>query len=88
MVMSNFNNRNSSLNNNLYNIFSQYLGMGANPQQIFQNMIASNPQIQVALNQMQQSGLSSKDYVLQYAKQNNIDITPMINMLSQRGIRL
>lgn len=88
MVMSNFNNRNSSLNNNLYNIFSQYLGMGSNPQQIFQNMIASNPQIQVALNQMQQSGLSSKDYVLQYAKQNNIDITPMINMLSQRGIRL
>lgn len=88
MVMSNFNNNNQSLNNNLYNIFSQFLGMGVNPQQIFQNMIATNPQIQVALNQMQQSGLSPRDYAMQYAKQNNIDITPMINMLNNRGIKL
>lgn len=78
----------NNIPNNLYNVFSQIIGMGNNPQQIFQNMINNNPQIQVVLNQMQQSGLSSKDYALQFAKQNNIDINPMIDMLQKRGIRL
>jgi len=79
---------NNNIPNNLYNVFSQIIGMGNTPQQIFQNMINNNPQIQVVLNQMQQSGLSSKDYALQFAKQNNIDINPMIEMLQKRGIRL
>lgn len=74
--------------NNIYNMLSQMLGMGNNPQQIFQNMINTNPQMQIIFNQMQQSGLSPKEYALQYAKQNNININPMIQMLSQRGIKL
>lgn len=79
---------NNNIPNNLYNVFSQIIGMGNNPQQIFQNMINNNPQLQVVLNQMQQSGLSSKEYALQFAKQNNININPMIEMLQKRGIRL
>lgn len=79
---------NNNIPNNLYNVFSQIIGMGNNPQQIFQNMINNNPQLQVVLNQMQQSGLSPKEYALQFAKQNNININPMIEMLQKRGIRL
>ena len=74
--------------NNFYNFFTQMLGMGNTPQQIFQNMINTNPQMQVVLNQMQQSGLSPRQYALQYAKQNNINIEPMVQMLQQRGIKL
>ena len=79
---------NNNIPNNPYNLFSQIIGMGNNPQQIFQNMINNNPQLQVVLNQMQQSGLSPKEYALQFAKQNNININPMIEMLQKRGIRL
>ncbi len=79
---------NNNIPNNLYNVFSQIIGMGNNPQQIFQNMINNNPQLQVVLNQMQQSGLSSKEYALQFAKQNNININPIIEMFQKRGIRL
>lgn len=79
---------NNNIPNNLYNVFSQIIGMGNNPQQIFQNMINNNPQLQVVLNQMQQSGLSPKEYALQFAKQNNININPIIEMFQNRGIRL
>lgn len=74
--------------NNFYNFFAQMLGMGNTPQQIFQNMINTNPQMQVVFNQMQQSGLSPRQYALQYAKQNNINIEPMVQLLQQRGIKL
>lgn len=76
------------MQNPMMNFFAQMLNMGSNPQQIFQNMIYQNPQVQVAINQMQQSGMSPREYALQYAKQNNINISPMINMLQQRGIKL
>lgn len=76
------------MQNPMMNFFAQMLNMGSNPQQIFQNLINNNPQMQIVYNQMQQSGLSPREYALQYAKQNNININPMINMLQQRGIRL
>jgi hypothetical protein len=44
--------------------------------------------MQIVFNQMQQSGLSPREYALQYAKQNNININPMVQMLQQRGIKL
>lgn len=52
----------------------------SNPQQIIQN----NPQFQAVLNQAQQSG-SVRDYVLQYAKQNGVDLNPVLTTLRQRG---
>ena len=73
---------------NPMNVLMQLMSMGSNPQQITNQILNQNPQMKVAFNQMQQSGMSTKDYVMQYAKQNNIDIQPLVNMMNQRGIRL
>ncbi len=61
---------------------------GGNPQAQVQQIIQSNPQAQAIITQMQQSGMSPKQFLTQYAKQNNIDLTPIVNMLGQRGIRI
>lgn len=71
---------------------------GQNPQQILmqmQQMSNGNPQMQQALNQiniantqMRQSGMSMKQYAMQYARQNNIDIQQVLSMFSNIGIKL
>lgn len=73
---------------NPMNMLMQMLSMGSNPQQIIQNIVAQNPQVQAVLNQMQQSGMTPQQYAMQYAKQNNINIQPFLNVMNQRGIRL
>lgn len=65
----------------------QMLLSGGNPQQIVQNIIQNNPQAKAMFMQMQNSGMSNKDFVMQYAKQNNINIQPYLNALSQKGIK-
>lgn len=72
------------MNNNIINFILQTMNSGVNPQQLLQQ----NPQAQVLMNQMQQSGLSMRDFTLQYAKQNNIDLQPIIQQLNKRGIKL
>lgn len=72
----------------LINNIAYILQGGGNPQQIIENMVRQNPNSQVILNQMQQSGMSPKDFVLQYARQNNINISQIVQSLSQRGIKL
>ena len=76
------------MNNNVLNIFNQLISGGQNPQQIINNILMQNPQYQMIFNQIQSSGLSMKDYVLQYAKQNQIDIQPMLNLMHQKGYKL
>ena len=76
------------MNNNILNTINQFLLSGQNPQQIVNNMIMQNPQYKMLFNQVQSSGLSMKDFVMQYAKQNNIDIQPILNALNQRGYKL
>ena len=73
--------------NNPMQMFMQMMMSGGNPNQILQNMVRQNPQMNAILQQQRQSGMSMKDYAMQYAKQNNIDINPMLNMLKQRGIK-
>lgn len=73
---------------NPMNMLMQMLSMGNNPQQIIQSIAAQNPQVQAVFNQMQQSGMTPQQYAMQYAKQNNINIQPLVNMMNQRGIRL
>ena len=73
------------MNNN--NIMQMLLS-GQNPNQIMQNIIRSNPQAQVILNQMQQSGMNPQQYVMQLARQNNVNINPMLNILRQRGFKI
>ena len=75
------------MNNNPLGMFQQFLSMGPNPQMIQQALFQQNPQMQVIYNQMQQSGLSPVQFVMQYAKQNNIDANIINNMYNQmRGM--
>ena len=73
------------MNNNIINFILQSAG---NPQQVIQQMIAQNPNAQILMNQMQQSGMSMRDFTLQYAKQNNINLQPILQQLNQHGIKL
>ena len=73
--------------NAIINNILQMLSINQNPNQIIQQMIQQNPQAQVLFNQMQQSGMSVKDFTLQYANQNNINIQPILNTLSQKGVK-
>lgn len=62
------------MNGSPLDIFKNFMSMGTNPQQI-QNMIfQQNPQLKIIANQMKQSGLSPVQFVMQYAKQNNLPI--------------
>lgn len=76
------------MNNNMFNLLSQFINVSNNPNTIIQMLINQNPQFRQVFNQMKSSGMSAKDYVNQYAKQNNIDITPIVNEMSKRGIKL
>ena len=75
------------MNNNIANSILQIISNGQNPNQVIEQMLKQNPQAQVLFNQMKQSGMSTKDFTLQYAKQNNINIDPILNILSQQGIK-
>lgn len=71
------------IQNNPINIFQQFLAMGTNPQQIAQMIFQQNPQLRIIANQMQQSGLSPMEFVMQYARQQNIDPNMIQNMYQQ-----
>lgn len=73
------------MNNNIINFILQSAG---NPQQVVQQIINQNPQAQILMNQMQQSGMSMRDFTLQYARQNNINLQPILQQLNQYGIKL
>ncbi|MBO5910202.1 MAG: hypothetical protein J6Q15_01695 [Clostridia bacterium] len=75
------------MNNNIANNILQIISNGQNPNQVIQQMVSQNPQAQILFNQMQQSGMTMKDFTLQYAKQNNINIQPILNILSQKGVK-
>lgn len=60
--------------NNPMDIFRNMLSMGNDPQKIQQMVLGQNPQLKVLANQIKQSGLTPIQFVLQYAKQNNIPI--------------
>ena len=75
------------MNNNLVNNILQILMSGQNPNQVAQQMVQQNPQAQILFNQMAQSGMSMKDFTLQFARQNNINIQPILNELMQKGVK-
>lgn len=66
----------------------QIIQSGNNPETLINSLANQNPQIRALLNQKQQSNMSWKDLTLQLAKQNNVNLTPYIQGLSQRGIKL
>ena len=74
--------------NNIVNTILNVMTNGQNPQQLIAQILQQNPQANVMFNQMKQSGMSMKDFTIQYAKQNNINLQPILNMLSQKGVNL
>lgn len=75
------------MNSNIINNIMQVVMSNQNPNQIITQALQQNPQAQILFNQMQQSGMSIKDFTMQYARQNNININAILNSLSQRGIK-
>ena len=71
------------MNNNLNNLM-QMINTVKNPQVIMQQMVQQNPQLQVMLNQAQASGMTPEQYARQFAKQNNIDIEPLLRMFGMK----
>lgn len=73
---------------NQMQMIMQMLMSGNNPQQLANQIMQNNPQMNAIANQMKNSGMSSMEFLQQYAKQNGKNIQPLLNMLSQRGINL
>lgn len=76
------------MNNNPLQMLTQLMGANQNPNMILENMMRNNPQTNVIMNQIQQSGMTPKQFLEQYAKQNNIDLKPYYQMFSNGGIKL
>lgn len=71
--------------NNPVEIFKNFMTMGKDPKQIEEMIYQQNPQLRVLANQMRQSGLTPVEFVMQYAKQNNIPIQEnSINSMCQQ----
>lgn len=79
------------MNNPMQMIFQMLQG-GQSPQQILQQLMASNDpkimqavqQFNMAQQQMQQNGMSMQQYAQQYARQNNIDINQVMRSLGMK----
>lgn len=73
---------------NIINMMMQIISTQRNPDVFFNNIAQQNPQFRALLNQKRQNNMSYQDLVNQIAKQNNINLTPIIQGLSQKGIKL
>ena len=69
------------------NLLMGLLTSGNNPEQMVEGMAKNNPNMNAVLQQARQSGMSMKDFTLNYAKQNGINIQPLLNMVSKLGIK-
>lgn len=74
--------------NNVVTAIMQLMQMGQNPEVLIQSIVKQNPQLQVMFNQQQQSGMDWKAFAMQLARQQNVDITPVLQSFQQKGIRL
>lgn len=73
---------------NVIEMMMNIISSNKNPDVFFNNLAQQNPQVRALLNQKRQSGMSWQDMVNQIARQNNINLTPIIQGLSQKGIKL
>lgn len=74
------------MNGNPIMALMQLMQMGRNPQEIVQNAMRNNPQVNAILQQAHQSGMTMEQFTRQYAKQNGIDLNPLLGAMRQRGI--
>ena len=75
------------MNPNNINQLIQMLGAINNPEQALQGMMKNNPQMKAMMTQIQQSGMNPTAFLQNYAKQNNIDLSPIKDMLNQKGVK-
>ena len=74
-------------NNIDMNLLMGLLNSNGNPEALIDSLANQNPNINSVLKQAQASGLSMKDFTMQYAKQKGINIQPFVDMMSKRGIK-
>jgi len=66
------------MNNNMMQAMLSMVRNGQNPNVLAQQILAQNPRFNAIMNQVKNSGMSMKDYTMQYAKQNGIDINSLM----------
>lgn len=69
-------------------LIMQAMSGQGNPQQMVEQIARSNPQANAMLNQMRQSGMTPQQFTMQYAKQHNINIQPMLDMMRKNGLKI
>ena len=76
------------MQNNPIQMLAQLLQTNNDPSRIIQDLLVQNPNCQVLINQMNQSGMSPRQFTEQLCKQNNIDMNVIQKLFNQRGIKL
>lgn len=69
-------------------LIMQAMSGQGNPQQMVEQIARSSPQANAMLNQMRQSGMTPQQFTMQYAKQHNINIQPMLDMMRKNGLKI
>lgn len=75
------------MNNIDMNLLIDLLAGSNNHEEMVQGLIQNNPNMNAVFQQVKQSGMSMKDFTLNYAKKQGINIQPLINMMSNKGIK-
>lgn len=60
--------------NNPLDLFKNIMSLGKDPQKIQEILFQRNPNLRAIYTQMQQSKMAPVEFVMQYAKQNNIPL--------------
>lgn len=60
--------------NNPLDLFKNIMSLGNDPQKIQEILFQRNPNLRAIYTQMQQSKMAPVEFVMQYAKQNNIPL--------------
>lgn len=74
-------------NNNVVMNIINIMRANGNPNVYLTNLAKQNPQIRNLLNQKRQSNMSWEQFTMQLAKQNGVDMTPIIQGLNNNGIK-
>lgn len=80
--------RTNNNNNDPLSMLNDLIASGQSPQQIIQNIMTQNPQVKNILESIKQSGKSPQEFVKFFAQKNNIDLSPYLKALANRGIKL
>lgn len=72
------------MNGNPMQMVMQMLMSGGDVDGFIKNLSSQNTTVKAVMNQQKQSGMNMKDFVTQYAKQNNINVDNIINTIKKQ----